>query len=407
MMEYNVSMIQGEGDICIKSSEEFLNWFLVNNIFGKKIKLLNVSEEIRNMYAFLNYYKKIKEICEKEMNSFNDSFSDNENKYLDEAFKMFASSNKGGKYLRAMLVALGYHSFGFDDYLFLPLSMALEVFQTSILIHDDIIDMASKRRGFDTIPIKYQKKYINPSKSGNDFNNKKKQLSDSMALCLGDIGFYLANQIIVKNYSNNSNLADILFYYNEVAIKTCKGEMIDVMLPFYEQFYGEENLEDNIFEIYKLKTAWYSVVGPFVLGAILGGANDKNIKVLEKSLVNLGIAFQIKDDLLGIYGDEVKIGKSSSSDAEEFKQTLLYSYTVNTKYKTELLKLYGKKGITNNDILNLRDIFKKSGAFKYCNDVIDRLFNQSFDMIKKIDFISSEKKQILLGFAEFLKVRSK
>ena len=397
--------------VTLKNSEDFLKWVMEERPFDKKVGFLGSSKEVGKMdamYSFLKYYYKIKQICENKMAFYNDLLSKEDNRFLEEALNQFISSNKGGKYLRATLVALGYQSFGKEDDDYLPLALALEIFQTSILIHDDIIDMADKRRGMDTIPVKYKKIYESPIRENETFDEKRNNVANSMALCLGDMGFYLANQIIVKNYSNNPKLSYLLEYYNDVAIKTCKGEMIDVVLPFYEEFYGyEEGLENQIMEIYKLKTSWYSVIGPFVLGGILSGLDKDNIHKLEDALINLGIAFQIKDDLFGIYGDENKIGKSAFSDSEEFKQTLLYSYTMNTSYKDELLKIYGKKNISPLELESIKHIFDESGAKKYSLDMMDKLFKESFEEILDLKFIDTNKKKILLGFAEYLKARSK
>lgn len=407
------SKYDSEKVIVLKDSEEFLKWFLADkNLYDKKIGFILDDEgkvkKIEILYEFLKYYLSVKNKYNLKMEDYNDLFVKGyDNRFLEEALEQFVSSNKGGKFLRACLIALGYQSFGNNDDKYLPLGIALEIFQTSILIHDDIIDKADKRRGLDTIPIKYQKIYSDNIKEGNDFENKRKDIGNSMALCLGDLGFYLALQIIVKNYRNNENLDRVLEYYNDVAIKTCEGEMVDVILPFYEEFYGDmDDLERNVMEIYKLKTAWYSVVGPYCLGAILGGLEEEKVNKLEDVLLGLGIAFQIKDDLLGIYGDEKHIGKSVTSDVSEFKQTILYAYVINTEYKDELLKYYGKE-ISIDDMDKIKEIFDKSGAREYANKVMDKLFKDSFQGILDLDFLDLDKKKILLGFAEFLKVRSK
>ena len=283
----------------------------------------------------------------------------------------------------------------------------MELFQPSILLHDDIIDKADKRRGMDTIPLKYQKLYSDPIKCDKSFEDKRKDIGTSMALCLGDMGFYLALQVIAQNYKDNENLGRVLEYYNSVAIKTCEGEMVDVILPFYEEFFDSfDDLESHVMEIYKLKTAWYTVVGPYCLGAILGGLSSDKVQRLEEALLGLGIAFQIKDDLLGIYGDEAHIGKSVTSDVKEFKQTILYSYVVNTEYKDELLKYYGKD-IKVSDMDKIKDIFDKSGAYDYAHKMMDKLFKDSFQAILDLEFLDLDKKKLLLGFAEYLKVRSK
>ena len=399
--------------IVLKNNEEFLKWFLNDKkLYDKKIGfILDDNGDVKKMevlYSFLKYYLSVKDKFVLKMEDYNSLFVKGySNKFLEEALEQFVSSNKGGKFLRACLIALGYQSFDNDDDKYLPLGVALELFQTSILIHDDIIDKADKRRGLDTIPVKYQKIYENPIKDENHFEGKKKDISNSMALCLGDLGFYLALQIIVQNYRNNENLDRVLEYYNSVAIKTCEGEMVDVILPFYEEFYGEEDdLESHVMEIYKLKTAWYSVVGPYCLGAILGGCDEENIHRLEDALINLGVAFQIKDDLLGIYGDEKHIGKSVTSDVSEYKQTILYAYAVKTKYRDELLNYYGKS-ISIKEMDKVKEIFDKSGAKAYAEKTMDKLFDESFKNILDLDFLSIEKKKLLLGFAEFLKVRSK
>lgn len=399
--------------VVLKKSKDFLKWFLGDkSLHDKKIGfILDDNGDVKKMevmYEFLKYYLSVKDKFTLKMEDYNSLFVKGySNRFLEEALEQFTSSNKGGKFLRASLIALGYQSFGDDDDKYLPLGIALELFQTSILIHDDIIDKADKRRGLDTIPVKYQKIYGDSIKEGNDFESKRKDIGNSMALCLGDLGFYLALQIIVQNYRNNENLDRVLEYYNSVAIKTCEGEMVDVILPFYEEFYGEEdNLESHVMEIYKLKTAWYSVVGPYCMGAILGGLDDEKVHKLEDALINLGVAFQIKDDLLGIYGDEKHIGKSVTSDVSEYKQTILYAYVVNTEYKDELLKYYGKD-ISVKEMDKVKEIFDKSGAKEYANKVMDKLFRDSFKDILDLEFLDLDKKKLLLGFAEFLKVRSK
>ena len=399
--------------IVLKESAEFLKWFLGDkNLYYKKIGFIlddeGIIKKMEVLYSFLKYYLSVKDKFVLKMEDYNSLFIKGySNRFLEEALEQFTSSNKGGKFLRACLIALGYQSFGKDDDKYLPLGIALELFQTSILIHDDIIDKADKRRGLDTIPMKYQKIYGDPIKSGDSFEVKRKDIGNSMALCLGDLGFYLALQIIVKNYRDNKNLNRVLEYYNDVAIKTCEGEMVDVILPFYEEFYGEEDdLESHVMEIYKLKTAWYSVVGPYCLGAILGGCDEEKVHKLEDALINLGVAFQIKDDLLGIYGDEKHIGKSVTSDVSEYKQTILYAYAINTEYKDELLKYYGKD-ISAKEMDKVKELFDKSGAREYANKTMDKLFEDSFKDILDLDFLSLDKKKLLLGFAEFLKVRSK
>ena len=157
-------------------------------------------------------------------------------------------------------------------------------------------------------------------------------------------------------------------------------------------------------EIYKLKTSYYTIVGPFVLGMILGNSKDEDIDKFKNILINLGIAFQIKDDILGIYGKSKVIGKSTSSDIEEFKQTILYSYIKINKheYLDELLKYYGKKNKTK----EIQDLFIKSGALEYATNKMNSLFCETTHNIKMLN-IKEDIKNILLGFIKFLEIREK
>ena len=160
-----------------------------------------------------------------------------------------------------------------------------------------------------------------------------------------------------------------------------------------------EDLEKEIMNIYSLKTSYYTIVGPLSLGMKLGNSSEEEIKKLEKFSHNLGVAFQINDDLIGIYKDDT--GKVIGSDIEEFKQTILYSYTKNTKYYDELMKYYGK--ILSADSLNrVREIFEESGAKDYAINLKNKLYSESREILNNIDFIEKDKKEILYGLVDYL-----
>ena len=400
-----------EGENRFKNILDFITW-AKKETEEKRIAVKSEIDEIKpediiNLYNFINFYKQTKPICESVTEQYNEKLLNQKYEELKEAALEFTRINKDGKYLRASLVGLGYQTTNKEDNYYKDLASALEIFQTSILIHDDIIDNAKIRRGKETIPVSYAKKYQNPTINKETFQEKQNNFSNSMGICIGDLGFYIANQIIIRVYKDNSNFTKLLDYYNDMVINTCKGEMLDIILPFKEEYFEtNQNLESKIMEIYKLKTAWYSVIGPYCLGLILGGAKDEHIKKMEEILLEVGIAFQIQDDLLGIYGDEKQIGKSITSDLEEYKQTILYSYTMNTKYKDDLHKYYGKK-IKEKDKEKVKEIFEKSGAKKYAKNKMIELFKNSENQISKLDFISDKNKSILKGFIIYLKNRNK
>ena len=125
-----------------------------------------------------------------------------------------------------------------------------------------------------------------------------------------------------------------------------------------------------------------------------------------KALSPLGTAFQIKDDILGIYGNVKNLGKSTTSDITEFKQTILYSYVVNnTEYRDELRKYYGKTTLTEKEFDKVKEIFDKSGAKDYATKKMEQLFEESKSLVIKNRNIPTYYKEILLGFITFLEIR--
>jgi len=357
--------------------------------------------EFMHLIEFIVYYKNQLVLLQKEIIKYNKTLLVDENKFIFDAVNKFIDINKDGKFVRGCLIDLGYKLYKHDDYA-TSLAIAYETFQTSILIHDDIIDNANLRRGKDTISYSYKKEFEN-------VKYKDQNISNNLALCIGDIGLFYASALIVKKYKNDKNLAKILDYYHNIVINTAKGEILDVYLPFKEKNnIGDSITEDDIFEIYRLKTSWYTIVGPFTLGMMLGNASKKEIINMTKILESLGIAFQIKDDILGIFSNSDVIGKSNSSDIEEFKQTILYSYVKlnNSKYYKDLLKYYGKSNLTQKDILEVQNIFIESGALEYANNKMNELFEYSKNEISSLK-INEYTKNILLGFITYLEIREK
>lgn len=357
-------------------------------------------KEYANLLEFFIYYKtKLKEF-EIELKKINKSFLENDNPIVIDAINKFINMNGDGKFLRGCLIDLGYKLTKSDDYA-KTLSLAYETFETSILIHDDIIDNAHLRRNKETIHETYKDDF-------KKYNVENDNTNTSLALCIGDLGFFYTNEMITKKYKNDKNLAKLLSYYNNIVIKTIKGEIIDVALPFIEKNDKEHTLhEEDIMEIYRLKTSWYTVVGPFVLGMILGNSKAKDIETFEKVLEPLGIAFQIKDDILGIYSSKEILGKSVYSDIEEFKQTILYSYIKINRNDLldELLKYYGKS-ITEEESKKVQKLFEDSGALEYATNKMNEMFNEVYTNIKLMD-IKEYTKNILLGLILFLRLREK
>ena len=225
-----------------------------------------------------------------------------------------------------------------------------------------------------------------------------------MAMWIGNLAYYKINQNIINNYKNNNNLIKILEKYNEIVIETIKGEIIDVNLPFKSKYLNYYTKEEDVLDIYKKKTAKYTILGPFELGlSLLGKDISDNLK---EALENIGICFQIKDDILGVFGNSKVMGKPNVSDIEEYKQTILYTYTLNTEYKNELLKYYGNK-ITEKELEIIRNIFIESNALKYAENKMKELISKSIENIDNEEELTNNTKNILKGLISYIEKREK
>ena len=312
---------------------------------------------------------------------------------LEKLYAEFSKANGGGKRLRGMLVMLGYEMIkGEATSDILQPALAYEIFQTAILGHDDIIDKSPIRRGQDSIYFALQKKY-------------GEHYGISQTICLGDIGLFNSSILILNSNFDSTAKFNAISSFIDTQLKTGIGELLDVELPYQKE---TATIED-ILTVYEYKTSHYTIIGPLHLGAILAGANTEVLKSLESFGKNLGIAFQLKDDVLGIFGNEEKIGKSVSADIEEGKITCLWYYAIknSNEEQTKLLqKSYGKGIISSSEIENIRQIFIDTGALEKTNKLIYSYVLEAKQKISEIS-ISETYKDLLIQLADYMVGRDK
>lgn len=326
---------------------------------------------------------KINEILDREIEKYED------NSFIKESLMELKRLSSGGKRVRGYLIKLGQMLFGKDDDSYVDIAAAVEIFQTSILIHDDIIDEADKRRGMDTINAKY-----------------KGHIGVAKGICIGDLGFFISYRII-----NNSNISkelkdEIVKIYSKTLHNTVNGEIVDVELPLKSLEY-HKNMDDKIiYDIYINKTAWYTIIGPILIGAASAGASAEDKEKLIEMGTNLGIAFQIKDDLLGLYSSVSSMGKTLN-DIKEGKQTIIYKYAIDHASKEELdviSKYYGNPNVTEEESNIIIELFDKLGAGKNAENLVKKYTD---DGISIIDAMDVQNKDLFMKFANYLLNRDK
>lgn len=200
----------------------------------------------------------------------------------------------GGKRIRPVLVLLSAEMFNSEVTTAIDAALAIETFHNFTLIHDDIMDNAPLRRGNDTVHIKW------------GVNN---------AILSGDVMMVEANKHLTK--LDNNVLKAALNCFNSTAQGVCEGQQLDME---FEQ-RADVSIPEYI-NMIRLKTA-VLVGGSMKLGAIVGGAGDEDAELLYTFGENFGIAFQLQDDILDVYGDPLKFGKQVGGDIISNKQTFL------------------------------------------------------------------------------------
>ncbi len=290
----------------------------------------------------------------------------------------------GGKRLRSAFMYYGYIGVGGnDESAILDASMSIEMIHSCLLIHDDIIDQDDMRHGIKTIHRHYKD-------IGDTLFLKRdtKHFGDSIALVIGDMFGAFGNDIIFSSHFPLEQKFQALLKLQTIVAYTVIGQIRDVYIE-----YSSNANEEEILSMYRNKTAKYTIEGPLHLGALLGGASEDILSGFSNYSIPLGIAFQIQDDILGIFGDEKRLGKPVGSDIAEGKITLLVSRVLRDGTKDEKKRLrhilsLGTE-LRKQDIEEFRTIIHTSGAFestkKMAHTYIEESKQALMDMKGKID----------------------
>jgi len=282
----------------------------------------------------------------------------------------------GGKRLRPMLTMLAYGLFKNDPRTIVNYAVAVEAFHNFTLMHDDIMDKAPLRRGKATVHKKW---------------------NVNTAILSGDV-------MLVKVYDmllalDPSKLTKVLRAFNQCAAEVCEGQQWDM------EFEKEKTVtEAQYINMIKLKTA---VLLGFCLefGGILANASDEDCRALRNFGINIGIGFQLKDDLLDAYADPKKFGKQVGGDIIANKKTFLLIKAlekVKGKQKTELDRwLAAKQFIKKEKVEAVRSLYNTLGIAFLTEKKVDHYFDKGFKNLEKVS-CTEENKVNLKAFTESL-----
>ena len=289
--------------------------------------------------------------------------------------------NQKGKRMRPTLALLSCEMFGGDIDECLTHAVAAEVLHNFTLIHDDIMDEAPLRRGLETVYHKW---------------------NSNTALLSGDAMLIKAFQFALR--SNKPYAKDILAELCKVALEVCEGQQYDL------NFETRDDVTlDEYIEMIRLKTA--VLLGSVLkIGAIVAGVGEKDMKAVYDFGIDLGIAFQLQDDLFDCYGDVKVFGKMPGGDIADNKKTYLYLKALELASTDDRKRLEGyfsmPKGRDEKKQQAVLDIFAKYNVRAIVTDVMTQYYENSLKHLDKIT-VPEENKVVLRNYASYLYNRTK
>ncbi len=301
---------------------------------------------------------------------------------------------RGGKRFRAMLLLAGYYvSTGRSPAPALEAAAALEHFQSWMLIHDDVIDHSEERRGGPTV---HRAAALLHTREG--LLGSAEDFGVGTAVTLGDLeepltveGFLRTKVPLVRQHR-------ALVEYGRMTRLTAYGQLLDIRNGLRD--LGSVT-ESEVLRVHELKSAVYTVVSPLKMGAILGGATPRSLDALEAFGTDLGIAFQLRDDVLGAGFDAEASGKSSN-DLSEGKRTLLVVRAwarATTSDRERLARVLGNPTAPGEEVERARQILRSTGSLDYSEQMIQRLARRGLARMERSGSLRAEVKPLLREIA--------
>lgn len=321
--------------------------------------------------------------------------------FVFEFFKNISEFTlRGGKRLRPALVYHAYRLFEDDkEEEIIKLSIFVELIQTSLLIHDDIFDRAATRRKGLTFHKIYEEASVK-----NDYNDPL-HFGNTLGILGGDIAAQLSNELITNSDFPADRKNKVLSIVASLTTDVLIGQIEDFIITFKEN-YQEEDIE----KIFLFKTVKYTFEMPLLTGAILAGKkeDDKDIMALKEYAKFAGMAFQLRDDILGTFGDEEKMGKPATSDIEEGKKTLLVlraQQNANELQQQILKTVLGKRNLSEKEAKDFRDVLVNTGSLNYSKNKCDEYISKAKDALLAIES-QGPSKDFLSSLADYMVVRN-
>ncbi len=297
-----------------------------------------------------------------------------------------------GKRIRPALFCIGYLGYAKKPCPGLYKSaLSLELLHDFMLVHDDIIDKSPTRRGKPSMHALFDRKI-------KGYKNRKFDGKD-LAIVAGDIIYAMALDLFLSVKESPQRKESALKRFNSAVLYTGCGEFIELII-------GARPIEKitklDIYKVYDYKTANYTFASPLAMGAELAGAKKNEVLKLLKFAMLLGRAFQIKDDIIGSFGEPEETGKSNLTDILEAKKTILiwHAYRYGSKRQKKSIKdIFSKKNPVHKDVDEIRGILKEAKSRDFAEKETELLIRSALCLLKSIKMNEETK----LALKELLK----
>ena len=307
-----------------------------------------------------------------------------ENKYLEEIGGELAPVSQAmerflldsGKRLRPLFAYIGHLGTGAKpNQETLRACAALELVHVCALMHDDVMDASDTRRGAPAIHKAFEALHIEQELSGSS-----EQFGISTAILLGDLALVWSAKMLHQSGLPSESLIAALPMYDEMRVELMAGQYLDV----YEQALATNSVERSL-KVARYKSGKYTIERPLHFGGAIGRASQSLLDSYSGYGLPLGEAFQLRDDVLGIFGDPSETGKPAGDDLREGKRTVLIAKTLELAdaKSRELIKAsLGKPDLNAADVDCIREIIVTSGALTQLEEIIDSLTSSAHSALE-------------------------
>ena len=287
---------------------------------------------------------------------------------------------RGGKRLRAAFCYWGHLAVAArpaDDAALVRACAALEILHASALAHDDLMDASDTRRGRPATHRAFEAEHRDDGWRGDP-----EQYGAAAAILLGDLLLAWSDELLRRCGLGWDRVGPALEIFDECRSEVIAGQFLDVSV----QARGRADV-DAAMTVLRYKSAKYSIERPLHIGAALAGAGPATLAALSSFGLPLGEAFQLRDDLLGVFGDPAATGKPAGDDLIEGKRTVLVALALDGAPAAEGARLDAALGtaLSTDDVAVLRDIIERSGARAQVEAVIGELAQRSVRALDAAD----------------------